>query len=132
MYANIYFRSPFEVLIVAAFGVYCSAALVAFDVVATNTLRELPTGAAYTFLVAAIIGSVLTITGVVRGDSVGVLWERAGLMMLSGICAAYAGWAVAVSGARALAFALLLLAVAAASLWRVIQIHRALSAARKV
>lgn len=126
-------RSPFEVLMTLAFGIYCVAGLVAFNQFATTTLQAYPEPWARVFLGLALVTCVLTLAGIAHAHTaVGVLIERAGLVGLSGVCATYTIWAFGNSGKRALAFGLLLGAIAASSAWRTWQISRALGQARKV
>jgi hypothetical protein len=119
-------RNPFELLLVAAFGIYCAASLIAFDKVATTVLRAFPPPWALVFLAAGLVSCSITITGVIRARTMtGVLYERAGLTALAGITFAYACWAIGNTGIRALAFALMLSAIAVSSAWRSVQISRA-------
>jgi len=123
-------RSPFEVLLVAAFGIYCAASLIAFDKVATTVLRGFPQPWGLVFLGAGLLACSITMTGIIRASTMkGVLYERAGLTVLAGITFAYACWALGNTGIRGLAFALMLLALAASSTWRSVQISRAKKAA---
>jgi uncharacterized membrane protein len=125
-------RNPFEVLLVSAFGIYCAAGLVAFDKVATTVLRAFPEPWARVFLGLALVTCVIVLIGIGRSSvAVGVLLERAGLVGLGAVCAAYTVWAFGNTGVRALGFGLLLGALAASSLLRAWQIARALGAARK-
>ncbi|MFD4196613.1 hypothetical protein [Amycolatopsis thermoflava] len=121
-------RNPFQVMMIAAFGVYCAAGLVAFEHVATSTLRGYPEPWGHVFLGASFIACSIALTGTIRAKTVrGVLLERAGLTGLAGVTLAYAAWALSGNGVRSLAFVVLLGAMGAASAWRVAQI----SAARK-
>lgn len=111
---------------IAAFGLYCVASLIAFERVATTTLRTFPVPWAHVFLGASAIACVVALGGTIRASTVyGVLWERAGLTGLAGLTACYAVWGLTTSGLRGLAFVLLLSAVAVASAWRVVQINAA-------
>ncbi|MEA5367722.1 hypothetical protein VA596_49885 [Amycolatopsis sp., V23-08] len=115
-----------------AFGIYCAAGLAAFGTVATTTIRDFPGPWGRIFFGLALIACVVTLTGVARAHTaLGVLTERAGLVAMFGVCSCYAVWAFGNSRARALAFGLMLLALAGASLWRTWQISRALYTARK-
>jgi len=119
-------RNPFEVLLVSAFGIYCAASLIAFDRVATTVLRAFPEPWALVFLAAGLVACSITMSGIIRASTMkGVLYERAGLMALGGITFAYACWAIGNTGIRALAFALMLLAIAMSSVWRSVQISQA-------
>lgn len=125
-------RNPFETLLVAFFGLYCAAGLVAFDRVATTVLRGYPEPWGRIFLGLTLITCVVTLVGIARASTaVGVLIERAGLVGLGGVCGAYTIWAFGSTGLRALAFGLLLAALAASAVWRAWQITRALVVARK-
>lgn len=124
-------RSPFEVMLTVAFGLYCAAGLFAFDRVATTVLRGYPEPWGRVFLGLSLITCVVTLVGVVRAHTAfGVLVERVGLVGLAGVCGAYTVWAFGNTGLRGLAFGLLLGALATSSLWRAWQITRALGAAR--
>lgn len=119
-------RNPFETLIVAAFGLYCVTGLVAFDSVATTTLRGYPVPFGHVFLAVGLVTCSVALTGIIRAATVkGVLWERAGLTGLAGVGFAYGCWGVGTTGVRALAFCLFLFAMAAAAAWRAVQISRA-------
>lgn len=119
-------RNPFETLIVAAFGLYSGATLVAFDKVAITTLRAFPSPFGHIFSAIGLVTCSIALTGIIRAATVrGVLWERAGLTGLAGVGFAYACWGISAAGARALAFCLFLLAMAGASTWRAVQISRA-------
>ncbi|WP_290055671.1 hypothetical protein [Amycolatopsis solani] len=125
-------RSPFEVLLTSAFGLYCAVGLVAFDAVATTTIREFPGPWGRVFFGAALAACGTVLFGIGRAHTaLGVLTERAGLVALFGVCGCYSVWAFGNTGRRALAFGLLLLALAGASAWRTWQIGRALRTARK-
>lgn len=124
-------RSPFEVMLTVAFGLYCVAGLIAFDRVATTVLRSYPEPWARVFLGLCLVTCVVTLVGVARANTAfGVLVERVGLVGLGTVCATYTVWAIGNSGLRGLAFGLLLGALAGSALWRAWQITRALGAAR--
>lgn len=119
-------RNPFQILMIAAFGLYCIAGLIAFDRIATSTLRSFPQPWGMVFLAVAGLACSIALTGTIRSGSVrGVLLERAGLTGLAGVAAAYAVWGLAGNGLRGLAFALMLSAIAIASAWRIAQIEAA-------
>lgn len=119
-------RNPFETLIVAAFGVYCVVGLIAFNAVATTTLRGYPIPFGHLFLAVGLATCSVALTGIIRAATVrGVLLERAGLTGLAGVGFAYAVWGISGTGVRALAFCLFLAAMSAAAAWRVWQISRA-------
>lgn len=123
-------RNPFETLIVAAFGLYCIVGLIAFESVATTTLRGYPTPFGHLFLAIGLVTCSVALTGIIRAATVrGVLWERAGLTGLAGVGFAYACWGIGTTGVRALAFCLFLLSMAIAAAWRAWQISRARTAA---
>lgn len=123
-------RNPFEVFLVAAFGIYCATSLIAFDKVATTVIRGFPQPWGLVFLGAGLVACSITMTGIIRAATMkGVLYERAGLTMLGGITFAYACWALGSTGIRGLAFALMLLALTGSSVWRSLQISRAKKAA---
>jgi hypothetical protein len=123
-------RNPFQVLIVGAFGLYCIAGLIAYDRVATGTIRAFPVPWGMVFLGLSAMACLVALTGTIRGGTVhGVLLERAGLTGLAGVSGAYALWGLGNGGLRSLAFCLLLLAMAIASTWRVVQINGARQAA---
>jgi hypothetical protein len=119
-------RNPFQVLIISAFGLYCIAGLAAYDRVATATIRSFPIPWGMVFLGLSAVACSVALTGTIRGGTVhGILLERAGLTGLAGVSGAYALWGLGNGGWRSLAFCLLLVAIAAAAVWRVVQINAA-------
>jgi hypothetical protein len=116
-------NEPFQTAILVAFALWGVTSLATLHKVSTNTTRTLPTWGIYLFFIGLTVGSVTALVGVVYQtwlkDLLGFYIERAGLVALAGLCVAYSVWALAASGARAIAFALILTAIGGASLVRI-------------
>jgi hypothetical protein len=114
---------PFQTAILVAFALWGVVSLATLHSVSTTTTRTLPTWGIYLFFTGLTVGSITTLVGVVYEawlkKFVGFYIERAGLIALTGLCLAYSVWALAASGARAIAFALILTAIGTASLVRI-------------
>lgn len=118
---------PFQTAILVAFALWGLTSLATLHSVSTSTTRTLPTWGIYLFFAGLAVSSVTALVGIVyqvwRKEFVGFYVERAGLVALTGLCGAYSVWALAASGARAIAFALILTAIGTASLVRIRRIR---------
>lgn len=119
-------NEPFQAAILVAFALWGLTSLATLHRVSTSTTRTLPTWGIYLFFAGLAVSSITALVGIVyqvwRKEFIGFYIERAGLVALAGLCVAYSVWALAASGARAVAFALILTAIGAASLVRIRQI----------
>jgi hypothetical protein len=124
---------PFQTAILVAFALWGIVSLATLHSVSTTTTRTLPTWGVYLFFTGLTVGSVTTLVGVLYQvwlkEFIGFYIERAGLVALTGLCLAYSVWALAASGARAIAFALILTSIGTASL---VRIHRIRNDLRQV
>lgn len=124
--------NPFGFLFLMAYGLYCLVALMAFDAVASTTLRSYGHTWSAGLLVASVLGTALAISGMLLSEPRGLFLERAGLFSVAAPSAVYGALGLMNNGARSLGFCLLLTALAAASAWRIYQISRALKYAKDV
>jgi hypothetical protein len=126
-------RNPFEALIVSSFGFYACMTLALFNQLATATIRAFPVPFGHVFLAAAALSCAVVLVGFARANTAtGLLIERAGLIGLAGVTASYAAWGIGTSGLRGSAFAVQMMAVAAASFLRSRQINAAKRTARRI
>lgn len=120
-------NEPFQTAILVAFALWGVVSLATLHSVSTNTTRTLPAWGTYLFFIGLTVSSVTTLVGLIYQvwlkEFIGFYIERAGLVALAGLCVAYSVWALAASGARAIAFALILTAIGTASLVRVHRIR---------
>lgn len=120
-------NEPFQTAILVAFALWGLVSLATLHSVSTTTTRTLPTWGIYLFFVGLTVSSVTALMGVVyqvwQKEFVGFYIERSGLVALAGLCGAYSVWALAASGARAIAFALILTSIGLASLVRIRRIR---------
>lgn len=118
---------PFQTAILIAFALWGLTSLATLHNVTNPTTRTLPTWGLYLFFAGLTVSSGTTLVGVVwqtwLKEFIGFYIERAGLVALAGLCGAYSVWALAASGARAIAFALILTGIGVASLVRIRQIR---------
>lgn len=118
---------PFQTAILIAFALWGLTSLATLHNVTNTTTRTLPTWGLYLFFAGLTVSSGITLVGVVwqtwLKEFIGFYIERAGLVALAGLCGAYSVWALAASGARAIAFALILTAIGTASLVRIRRIR---------
>ena len=126
-------RSPYQVMLTSAFGLYSLAGVLVFTSVTSpgSVLRTFPEPWARVFLGLSFVTCMVVLGGLVMRDRArGLLVERSGLFGNGSVCAAYAVWSFGNSGLAALGFGLTLLALAGSATWRVCQINRAVSVAR--
>lgn len=117
--------SPFEtmILVVCVLG---GLALLVFDGRVSGALaQEVPGLVTVTLAVGLVLGGATGLAGqFLRTVDSGVL-EAAGLVLLSCLLAAYAGFALAYAGTHALISVMFFTAIIAASAWRIVRIqHR--------
>lgn len=121
---------PYQVCILIGAGLWGCTSLATLGRVATTTTRTLPLWSVYVFFALMAVGCIGALVGVVYQvflkKFLGFHLERAGQLELMGLCGAYAVWALAASGARALGFAYIMLAITAAAAWRTARISRGL------
>lgn len=115
-------KNSFQLSILIALTLYGFAGVVAYDKVATTTIRAFPILFAVVFLGLLGFGAGLALYGIYRRDVRGVVLEQAGLCVVAGLSVAFAVWAVGLNGSRATAFAVMFFAVAAASAGRITEI----------
>lgn len=123
---------PYEVFILSGFALWGVYGLLSLSRVATPTVQTIPTWGAYLFYASLAAGCLVSLLGIVYQVAwkkfLGFYIERAGLVVLVGLCTAYSVWAVAASGTRAIAFAIILSAIGGASLLRIFRIRKGLRA----
>jgi hypothetical protein len=121
---------PYQVCILIGAGLWGCTSLATLGKVTTTTTRTLPLWSVYVFFALMAAGCVAALVGVAYQvflkKFLGFHLERAGQLELMSLCAAYAVWALAASGARALGFAYIMLAIAAAAAWRTVRISKGL------
>ena len=126
-------RSPYQVMLTSAFALYSLAGVLVFTSVTSpgSVLRTFPEPWARVFLALGLVTCLVVLGGTALRDRArGLLIERAGLFGNGSVCIAYAFWSFGNSGLAALGFGLMLLALGGSAAWRVIQINRAVAAAR--
>lgn len=125
-------REPFEVSMMFVCLAYGLAALAFYDKIAATSIRLYPAFGGVVFLALLAVGAAVTLFGLFGPGwrtVHGVHVERAGLVMLTGLCASYAVWAPFAVGFRGTGLLLFLgIAVAMPGVWRLCQIHRFLTA----
>jgi hypothetical protein len=121
---------PYQVCILIGAGLWGCTSLATLGQVTTTTTRTLPLWSVYVFFALMAAGCIVALVGVVYQvflkKFLGFHLERAGQLELMGLCGAYAVWALAASGARALGFAYIMFAITAAATWRTVRITRGL------
>lgn len=121
-------NEPFQTAILVAFALWGLVSLATLHSVSTSTTRTLPTWGIYLFFAGLTISCGTALAGVWvyqvwLKEFIGFYIERAGLVALSGLSVAYSVWALTASGARAIAFALVLTAIGGASIVRILRIR---------
>lgn len=128
-------REPFEVSLMSVCLAYGLVALIFYNKMAATSLRLYPAPGGMIFLGLLAIGAAVTLYGLFGPGwrtVHGVHIERAGLVMLTGLCASYAVWTPFSVGARGTGLLLFLgIAVAIPGGWRLWQIHQFLTALDK-
>lgn len=124
-------RNPFEIAILMACTMYGLTGLLAYEQVATSSLRSFPEWAGKLFLGCLLVGGGVALVGIARASLVGLFQERSGLVVLIGACSGYALWALGSNGPRGIGFALLMFSIAGASAARIREIHKGRDLARK-
>lgn len=118
---------PFQVSMLAAFGLWGGTMLVALSSVQGATSSAFPQWGAYLFFGAMLAGTATTLVGVAyeifRHDFFGLYVERAGLTMLMGLSLSYSIWVQYVVGVRGLPFAYLMGGVLLGCTWRCLLIR---------
>lgn len=126
---------PYQVCILIGFSLWGGTSLASFASVGTTTTRTLPLWGVYAFFALMTAGCTAALVGVfyqvVLKKFLGFELERAGQLELIGLCGAYAVWALAASGARAIGFAYIMLAIVAAATWRTVRISKGLRRLRR-
>lgn len=118
-------REPFEIALLSAIVLYGVLATIFFDQVSVTTLRSFPAPWGRLFIAAFGAGAAVALLGAVQPTITGILIEKMGLWSVAGLGSAFAIWSIGVNGVKALAFAVLILGVAAASAARLRQIYMA-------
>lgn len=116
-------RNPFQVAILAACTLYGLSALVAYDTLASTSIRALGSGQGHLFLALLGTCSGTALAGVAMHNLTGVFVERAGMIGLSLVGLAFAAISAITMGGPATGFVLLMVAISAASVGRIGQIQ---------
>lgn len=117
-------KHPHEVCLLTAAWMLGVIGLVAFDKIATNNVRALPTFYAYILYASLVVGSSIALFGIFRKSLVGALVERAGLIGLSTLLLAYCGIVAIYTGFRGTSFIVFVGAFATANIIRTFQITK--------
>jgi hypothetical protein len=119
---------PYQICFLGAMATWGTQSLFTLSSLSTTTTRSIPSAGAYVFFAVLAAGSLMVVTGVfyevVLKKILGFTIERAGLYVLMGLCSAYAVWAGAASGSRALAFIYFMAAMFLGSAWRALRIRK--------
>lgn len=125
---------PYQVCLMIGFALWGCTSLATLSSVTTTTTRTLPLASVYVFFTLMTAGCLVALVGVayqvIWKKILGFHLERAGQFELMGLCGAYATWALAASGARALGFAIIMGAVVVAAAWRTVLISKGLRKVR--
>jgi hypothetical protein len=117
-----------------AFALWGCTSLATLSSVTTTTTRTLPSAGVYVFFALMTVGCLVALLGVayqvIWKKILGFHLERAGQFELMGLCGAYATWALAASGARALGFAYIMFGIVVAAAWRTARISKSLRKVR--
>lgn len=116
-------RNPFQVAILAACALYGVIALVAYDELASTSVKALGPASGHLFLASLGACAGTALTGVSMHSVIGVFVERAGMIGMSLVCFAFAAVSALTVGGPATGFVLLMVAISAASVGRIVQIQ---------
>jgi hypothetical protein len=116
-------RNPFQLSILAACALYGIVALVAYDALASNSIKALGPASGRLFLALLGACALTALAGVIMHNLTGVFVERAGMIGLSLVCLAFAAVSAVTMGGPATGFVLLMVAISAASVGRLAQIQ---------
>lgn len=116
-------RNPFEVSILSACLLYGLTALFAYNEVSGTAIRAFGPLGGRMFVGLLAVGAALALFGIILHSVLGLFYERAGLIVVTGTCAAYGVVAIGQLGPRGIGFALLMAAFAVASGLRLLQIR---------
>lgn len=118
-------REPVAVTVLSAFLLFCVLATFFYDQVATNSLRSFGDLGGRAFLLGLAIGCLLYLLAAWVDTPHAVLrFERPSWILLTALFLIYGSWSVALSGARATGFFLVLFALVIAAQWRLWRIRR--------
>lgn len=115
-------RHPHEVLLLIGCLLWGIAGTVAFEQVAVTSVRSLPTPWGLVFYILLAVGAAVPLFGIFRAGITGALIERAGLLILAGMCLAFAVAIAFTVPVRGLGFVLLMAALGVANIIRALQI----------
>lgn len=119
-------KDRFEQLVCVVFLLFSLVSTFSMSQTGGSTINAFPLVARYIFVIWLGVASFVTLWGMWRARlAIGVLTERAGLLMLGSLFVIYATWAVVLFGGRSFGFSLLLVGLAVASYSRVWDIERA-------
>lgn len=120
--------NPFEVCFTAFFLAWGSVSLLALSEVSGSSARIIPAWGIYLFFGCLSAGCAATLLGIgqVRflQNLFGLEVERAGLVLLGGLCLAYSLWTVGAAGPRAATFVFIVGGAWTGAAWRIWQITR--------
>lgn len=118
-------RDPYKFVILTGFGLLSVNSLLRWDESANGILQAFPHPWGKVLLFGIVINCAVSLYGIIRQQTVrGVLYERAGQIGLSGQALIYGIWGFGVFGERASGFGGLLVMLAVAAFWRILQIER--------
>ena len=115
-------RHPHEVLLLIGCLIWGIAGTVAFEQVAVTSVRSLPAPWGLVFYILLTVGAAVPLFGIFRAGIAGALYERAGLVILAGMCLAFAVAVAFTVFPRGLGFVLLMVALGVANIVRALQI----------
>lgn len=117
-------RQPAHVLILSAFLLYGLATPFFYDQIVTNSIRQFPEPWGRAFIAVMSLGAAMYLWTAWRNTLHAIVRvERAAHWLLIALFLIYAMWSVDVNGARGAAFSIVLVALAGASVWRLLQIR---------
>lgn len=116
-------RHPHEVLILSGCVVYGVAGFSAFDRVAITSIRELPGPVGHMFYALLAVTAAVALVGSFLPGLIGQRVEQGGLLLVAAHALVSVTLVFAALGLRATAFAIFMLCIASANVWRAVQIH---------
>jgi hypothetical protein len=126
-------RVPHQVFILGVFFLYGLASLSLYDRIATNSLRAFPEPWGRAFVAGLTLGAGMVLWAALRDDLYAIVrFERTGHVILAGFFSVFAAWSIGITGWTGTAFWGTLLGMAGSSVWRLLQIRRFVTAAKKV
>ncbi|MGH3673651.1 MAG: hypothetical protein ACRDSH_23980 [Pseudonocardiaceae bacterium] len=124
-------RQVFELYLLAACALVGLSGIAVPAARARSLVATFPPVAQLGWYVGILLGGVVGIIGITRGGAIGMLMERAALIVLAGMCASFGIASVAFAGPVAFTGSIMLWGFVAPCVARTVQITTDLSAVRQ-